>query len=95
MTIKLPENPKTAGLRDICHQLREQSRAGQDVVIDASAIASLPIGYVQLLLSAAKTARASGRAIKLLNPSFPCLFAFESVGIAPDQGLFDIGYGTC
>lgn len=92
MPLKLPERPHPRDLAPARNDMLAVLAANPVLEIDAADVAQLPLAWVQLLISAAKSAKALHREITILNPSFAFLFAFEALGLKPESDLFTLEY---
>ncbi len=63
-------------------------------LLRAEAVAHLPLSFVQLLMAASRAAAARGTVLRVVNPSFAFLFAFEALGVDPGEGPFQLEYGA-
>lgn len=83
------------GLKGFHQKIKAGIANNENIEIDVSDVAALPIAYVQLLIATGLSARSRGLTATLLNPSFSTLFAFESIGIDSNSNVFEIGYAAC
>ncbi len=93
MPIILPEKPQMRDAAAFRAAALEAIEAGR-LTIDGSAVTSLPLCWVQLLASAARSAAARGSPVVALNPSFAFLFCFEAIGIDAEAELFQLEYAA-
>lgn len=72
-------------VRHLFDQMTSAVRAEAEVEIDCSALAVIDLAGLQLLVSAARTARAAGKRIRLQAPSDILSAALARAGISPAQ----------
>lgn len=92
MPIKLSERPHPRDLPQVRSDLLAAIAARANPDLDAADVGQLPLAWVQLLIAAARSARAQGLSLTIVNPSFGFLFSFEALGLRPEPDLFTLEY---
>ncbi|MCU0885234.1 MAG: STAS domain-containing protein [Beijerinckiaceae bacterium] len=92
MPLLLPERPHPRDLPAFQSAMIEALESDDGIRIDAGQAVQLPLAWLQLLVSAARTAQARGASVTVLNPSFAFLFSFEALGLDPERDFFTLEY---
>jgi len=82
MSQSLPATIDAAAAHDLKAKLEESLLAGSDLALDGAGVERVGTQAIQVLLAAAGSFAAEGRAFSLAHPSATLSQAFEDLGLA-------------
>ncbi|MFE1602955.1 STAS domain-containing protein [Methylobacterium sp. ID0610] len=83
-TLTLPDDCRVRAIRSVHDEMTKSLAAARHVEIDGTGVVLCDIALVQLVISAAQTARRTGKQIRLVNPSAEVAATFARAGLPLD-----------
>jgi ABC-type transporter Mla MlaB component len=84
LDLALSPDPTRDEIFDAYNKMKDAFAASEAVRLDAAQVNRLPVALAQLIISAGRTAEASGRSFTLVSPPAAVVDGFQALGMFAD-----------